>query len=83
MLCGKPAGEKERDSGAEHGPGADGKGEFWEAKACFFHDNRFVVFLKSSNGGMVRPDKIVCFALIPGNAEAFELVYERLMKSVK
>jgi len=53
LLCGEPVGEKERDSSAEHGAGADGKGEFWEAKAGFFHDNRFVVFLKSSNGGMV------------------------------
>jgi hypothetical protein len=55
LLCSEPVGEKERDASAEHGAGADGKGEFWEAKAGFFHDNRFVVFLKSSNEGMVGP----------------------------
>ena len=55
MLCGEPVGEKERDSGSEHDAGANGEGEFREAKVGFFHDNRFVVFLKSSNGGRVSP----------------------------
>jgi hypothetical protein len=53
LLCGEPVGEKERHSSAEHGAGANGEREFWEAKVGFFHDDRFGVFLKSSNGGMV------------------------------
>jgi hypothetical protein len=50
LLCGEPIGEKERHSSAEHGTGANGEGEFWEAKVGFFHDDRFGAFLKSSNG---------------------------------
>jgi hypothetical protein len=53
LLCGEPIGEKERHSSAEHRTGANGEGEFWEAKVGFFHDDRFGAFLKSSNGGMI------------------------------
>jgi hypothetical protein len=40
LLCGKPLGEKERNSCAEHGARADGEGEFWKAEVGFFHNNR-------------------------------------------